>query len=184
MRRRAWMLAAAVIVAAVAASRAPRAQAPAPAPVIVVETARGTFSFATFPDDAPLTVAHVVGLVKAGFYDGQRVHRALSGFVVQFGDPQTKDLSKRAFWGRGDAASSGHPIGAAEIVPGRRHVKGAVGIAHMGDPSKGDSQIYVTLAARPDLDLHYAVFGQVTGGADVPAQLQVGDVIERVYVKN
>src|SRR5262245_11667970 len=113
-------------------------------PVIVVDTSRGSFSFETFPSDAPLTVAHVVNLVKTGFYDGQRIHRAISGFVVQFGDPQTRDLSTRALWGRGGAAASGKPIGTAEITRRRLHVQGAVAMAHLGDPAKADSQIYVT----------------------------------------
>jgi peptidyl-prolyl cis-trans isomerase B (cyclophilin B) len=164
----------------------PRAitQAPERPPVIVVETTKGTFSFETFPNEAPETVAHIVGLVKSGFYDGQRVHRAFPGFLVQFGDPQTKDISKRNVWGRGDAASSGHPIGVAEITTKRTHVKGAVGVAHMGDPTKADSQIYITLAPRPDLDNHYAVFGRVVAGGGVPAELRVGDTILRVYVEN
>ena len=185
MRVRLWMLAAVVVAIALSGGAVrPGAQALDPAPVIVVETSRGTFSFETFPDDAPMTVAHIVALAKSGFYDGQRVHRAVPGFIVQFGDPQTKDLSKRSLWGRGDAASSGHPIGVAEISSKRKHVKGAVGISHLGDPSRGDSQIYITLAPRPDLDNHYAVFGQVDAGVDVPAELQVGDVIRRVYVKD
>jgi cyclophilin family peptidyl-prolyl cis-trans isomerase len=53
----------------------------------------------------------------------------------------------------------------------------------MGDPSKGDSQIYVTLANRPDLDGRYAVFGQVIAGDDVPGKLEVGDLITKMYVK-
>jgi peptidyl-prolyl cis-trans isomerase B (cyclophilin B) len=157
--------------------------AQATGPVIVVETSRGTFSFETFPSDAPLTVAHVVGLVKAGFYDGQRVHRAVPGFVVQFGDPQTRDLSTRSLWGRGAAAASGKPIGAAEITRRRLHVKGAVAMAHLGDPAKADSQLYVTLANRPDLDGQYAVFGQVLDGAGVVESLQVGDLITRVSIR-
>ena len=152
-------------------------------PVIVVETSRGTFSIETFPGDAPQTVAHIVALAKSGFYDGQRVHRAMPGFVVQFGDPQTRDMSARAVWGRGTAAGSGKPIGAAEISRRRIHVKGAVAMAHMGDPAKADSQVYVTLANRPDLDGQYAVFGQVIDGAEVPETLQVGDLITRVFVK-
>lgn len=152
-------------------------------PVIVVETSRGTFSFETFPSDAPLTVAHVVGLVNAGFYDGQRIHRAMPGFVVQFGDPQTRDLSTRALWGRGAAAASGKPIGAAEITRRRLHVKGAVALAHLGDPAKADSQIYITLANRPDLDGQYAVFGQILEGTGLVESLQVGDQITRVSVK-
>ena len=153
------------------------------APIVVVETSRGNFSFETFPREAPLTVAHVVQLARSGFYDGQRVHRAVPGFVVQVGDPQTRDLNARPLWGRGAAAASGKPIGAAEISNRRLHLKGAVAMAHLGDPAKADSQWYVTLANRPDLDGQYAVFGQVITGEDVPDALQVGDVISRVYVK-
>jgi cyclophilin family peptidyl-prolyl cis-trans isomerase len=153
------------------------------APVVVVETSRGTFTFETFPNDAPLTVAHVVALAQRGFYDGQRVHRAVAGFVVQFGDPQSRELSLRQIWGRGPAASSGQPIGVAEITRRRVHMKGAVALAHLGDPAKADSQLYVTLANRPDLDGQYAVFGQVADGADVPERLQVGDIITRVSVQ-
>ena len=157
-----------------------RAQA---GPVIVVETTKGAFAFETYPNEAPKTVAHVLQLVRQGFYDGQRFHRALPGFVVQWGDPRSRDLSKDAEWGRGDAASSGTPIGAPELSKKRTHTKGAVAMAHPGDPSKADSQIYVTLADRPDLDGRYAVFGHLIAGADVPARLQRGDLITRMYVR-
>jgi peptidyl-prolyl cis-trans isomerase B (cyclophilin B) len=153
------------------------------APQVVVETTVGTFAFETFPNDAPKTVAHIVALVKRGFYNGQRVHRAVPGFIVQFGDPQTRDTAKRELWGRGPAASSGTPIGAAEISKRRLHGVGAVGAAHMGDPSKADSQIYVTLAPRRDLDGQYAVFGRVVEGEDVPGRLRAGDEIRRVYLR-
>jgi len=153
------------------------------APTIVIETGKGSFTFQTFPNEAPKTVAHVTALVRSGFYNGQHVHRALPGFVVQFGDPQTKDLAKREVWGLGDAASSGTPVGVSEISPRRTHVAGAVGLAHMGEPAKGDSQIYITLSARHDLDGKYAVFGQVVEGADVPAALEVGDLIMRAYIR-
>jgi peptidyl-prolyl cis-trans isomerase B (cyclophilin B) len=156
---------------------------PKPIPIIVVETTKGTFAFETYPNEAPKTVAHIVALAQKGFYDGQRVHRALPGFLVQFGDPQTREMSLRDQWGRGAAASSGTPIGIAEITKKRLHQAGAVGIAHMGNPAKGDSQIYITLAPRPDLDGQYAVFGRVIEGGDVPARLQVGDEIQRVYVR-
>ena len=159
-----------------------RAQLKTP-PLIVVETAKGTFALETFPAEAPKTVAHVVALVRRGFYDGQRVHRALPGFIVQFGDPQTRDLAKREMWGRGQAASSGTPIGVPEITKKRQHTAGAVGVAHMGDPAKADSQIYITLAPRPDLDGQYTVFAHVVEGEDVPATLQVGDEIRRVFVR-
>jgi peptidyl-prolyl cis-trans isomerase B (cyclophilin B) len=152
-------------------------------PLVVVETVKGTFTFETYPIEAPATVTHIVALVRRGFYDGQRVHRALPGFVVQFGDPQTRELRARDLWGRGAPASSGTPVGIAEVSAKRRHKAGAVGLAHMGEPAKGDSQIYITLAPRPDLDGQYTVFGQVIDGADVPARLQVGDEITRVSLR-
>ena len=62
-------------------------------------------------------------------------------------------------------------------------MKGAVGLAHMGDPAKADSQIYVTLANRPDLNGHYTVFGRLIAGTDVPERIQKGDQITRMYVR-
>ena len=154
------------------------------APLIVVETTRGTFAFDTYPRDAPISVAHIVQLARSGFYDGQRVHRAVPGFVAQFGDPQTRDLDKRSVWGRGVEASSGSPIGVAEVTLKRKNVALAVGLAHAGEPAQADSQLYIMLEARPALDGQYAVIGQVVEGEDVPARLQVGDEIKRVYVRD
>src|SRR5688500_1517490 len=110
----------------------------------------------TYPNEAPKTVEHILALVKRNFYNGLRVHRVVPGFVVQFGDPLTRDMTKRDRWGTG---GSGRPIGAAEISPKRPHRLGAVAVAHAGNPREGDSQIYVTLSARPELDGDYAVFG-------------------------
>ena len=152
-------------------------------PTIVVETDKGTFEFETYPADAPKTVAHVVALVKRGFYDGQRVHRALPGFLVQWGDPRSRDTAREEDWGRGPEASSGKAIGVAEISRKRLHVLGAVAVAHPGVPGEADSQIYVTLADRRDLNGKYTVFGQVIAGADVPERLERGDVIRRMSVK-
>jgi peptidyl-prolyl cis-trans isomerase B (cyclophilin B) len=189
-RGRRWYLGcrAAAVVFVVLASHGIRPaalaqQPPLQAPVIVVETSKGTFSFETFPQDAPSTVSHVEALVRGGFYDGIRVHRAVPGFVVQFGDPQSRDAGKRERWGRGRGAGSGTPVGVAEISPKRLHRKGAVGMAHMGDPARAESQIYVTLDDRRDLNGRYAIFGQVVGGEAVPARLTVGDTIIRMYVR-
>jgi peptidyl-prolyl cis-trans isomerase B (cyclophilin B) len=153
------------------------------APVIVVETSRGTFAFETYPVEAPKTVAHIVDLVKRGFFDGQRFHRAVPGFVVQWGDPQSRDLSKDALWGRGPAAASGSAVGAAEISRRRTHVKGAVALSHPGNAALGDSQMYVTLEDRVELDGKYAVFGYVISGLEVLETIQRGDLISKVYVR-
>jgi peptidyl-prolyl cis-trans isomerase B (cyclophilin B) len=169
-----------------AAAAKPAAGQPNPGagPVVVVETAKGTFEFETYPDDAPKTVASFLALVKKGFYNGQRFHRVVPGFVIQAGDPQTRDMTKRDMWGRGDAAGSGRPIGVAEFSKKHLHTRGAVAMAHAGDAARADSQFYVTLAAVPRLDGKYAVFGHVISGADVPAKIEVGDLIKRVSVKD
>jgi peptidyl-prolyl cis-trans isomerase B (cyclophilin B) len=119
--------------------------------------------------------------VKRNFYNGLRVHRVERDFVVQFGDPLTRDMTKRDRWGTGD---SGRPIGVFEKSPKRTHVTGAVALAHAGNPREADSQIYVALTPQPRLDgLNYAVIGQVIAGMDVVRKLQVNDVIRRATVK-
>jgi cyclophilin family peptidyl-prolyl cis-trans isomerase len=168
------------------APKAPAAAArptPGAGPVIVVETSKGAFEFETYPDDAPKTVANVLALTKKGFYNGQRFHRVVPGFVIQAGDPQTRDMSKREQWGRGAAAGSGKPVGVAEFSKTHLHTTGAVAMAHAGDAAQADSQFYVTLGPKPALNGKYAVFGHVISGADVPAKIEVGDVIKRMYVK-
>ena len=159
------------------------AQSASRGPVIVVDTSKGTFAFETYPADAPKTVAHIVELVKRRFYDGQRIHRALPGFVVQWGDPRSRDLASESEWGRGPAASSGTPIGVAEMTKKRPNTKGAVAVAHPGVPAQADSQIYVALADRPDLNGRYTVFGHLVSGDDVVDRLERGDLIRRMYVR-
>jgi len=153
---------------------------PPPAPVLVVETVKGAIEIETFPDEAPKTVEHVVELVRRNFYNGQRVHRVEPDFVVQFGDPQTRDMSKRALWGTG---GSGRAIGVSEVNPRRRHRPGSVGIAFGGDPRLADSQMYITLGPASHLDADFTIFGRVVSGMDVARRLEVTDVIRRVSVK-
>jgi cyclophilin family peptidyl-prolyl cis-trans isomerase len=157
-------------------------QAPVAAgPVVVFETAqKGSFEIEMYPNEAPKTVEHILALVKRNFYNGQRVHRMVPGFVVQWGDPLSRDYTRRDRWGSG---GSGKPIGVAEINPKRTHRIGAVAAAHPGDPRMADSQIYVVLAPTPRLDRDFTVFGQVVSGMDVVRKLEVGDVIRRATVK-
>ena len=152
------------------------------APVIVVETERGTFEFETFPKEAPKTVAQIVSLVKRNFYNGQRIHRVVPGFVIQFGDPNTRDFTKKSLWGTG---SSGKPIGVGEMNPAHTHQIGAVAMAHSGDPAGADSQMYVVLGTErtKSLDGGYTVFGQVTSGMDVVNAIKANDLIKRITIK-
>lgn len=159
-----------------------KASSPSPGagPVIAVETEKGTFAFETYPNEAPKTVKHILALVNKRFYNGQRIHRVVPKFVVQMGDPASRDMTKKAQWGTG---GSGTPIGAAEFSKTRTHVLGAVAMAHAGDASKADSQFYVTLAPQHGLDGKYTVFGKVIEGMDVVQKLAVGDRIIRVTVR-
>ena len=158
------------------------AQAPAAAagPVIVVETSKGVFEFETYPAEAPKTVARIVELVKQRFYNGMRIHRVVPGFVIQMGDPLTRDMTKKDRWG---TSGSGKPIGVAEITKTRSHVLGAVAMAHAGDPAKADSQFYVTLAPAARLNGQYTVFGKVISGMDVVQKTVAEDRIVRMTVK-
>jgi len=155
-------------------------RSPGAGPIIVFETVKGTFEVETYPNEAPKTVEHILALVKRNFYNGLRIHRYEPGFVVQWGDPQTRDMTKRDRWGTG---GSGRAIGVSEVSPKRPHNTGSVAAAYAGDPRTADSQIYITLAPQPQLNSKFTVFGQVISGMDVVTKLRMTDVIRRATVK-
>jgi cyclophilin family peptidyl-prolyl cis-trans isomerase len=153
--------------------------------VVVFETVKGSFEMETYPNEAPKSVEHILTLVKRNFYNGLRVHRLVPGFVVQFGDPQTRDMTKRDMWG---TRGSGREIGVSEISPKRPHRLGAVALAHRGDARGADSQIYIALAGVDEprianINGDFAVIGQIISGMDVVQKLQETDVIRRATVK-
>jgi peptidyl-prolyl cis-trans isomerase B (cyclophilin B) len=161
----------------------PRQTSPGAGPVIVLETVKGIIELETYPEEAPKTVAQIVGLVKRNFYNGQRFHRAAdTGFgLIQIGDPQTRNVTMREWWGRG---GSGKPIGVAEITKKRRHVRGAVAMAYPGtDPKSADSQFFINTKPHPEWDAKYTVFGRVIRGMDVVEKIQIADVLKKAYVK-
>jgi peptidyl-prolyl cis-trans isomerase B (cyclophilin B) len=163
------------------APAAPALPSPGAGPVVVIETTKGTFEFETYPTEAPRTVEHILALVKRNFYNGLRFHRVEPGFVVQVGDPNSRDYTKKHLWGTG---GSGKPVGVAELSRKRLHVRGAVAMAHSGNPAQADAQFYVTLSAVPRLDGKYVVFGRVINGMDVVSKIVVGDVIRKAFVKS
>ena len=144
-----------------------------------MQEASSFFEFETYPNEAPKTVAHIIGLINKRFYNGQRVHRMVPGFVVQMGDQQTRDMTKEKMWGR----AAGPEVGAAEFSKLRRHVRGAVAMAHRGDAAKADTQFYITLADTPRLDGDYVVFGKVISGMDVVDKLRYADRVVRLTVR-
>jgi cyclophilin family peptidyl-prolyl cis-trans isomerase len=146
----------------------------------VFETAKGRFEMETYPNEAPKSVDHILRLVRRRFYNGQRIIRVEPRELVQFGDPQSRDMSKRDQWLTG---GSGTSIGAGEMSPKRKFLVGSVGLAHPGDPRFADSQMFVMLVPQPKYDGHYTVVGRVISGMDVIQKLQVTDVIRTVTVQ-
>jgi len=170
-----------VVMGVWAASVAAQQKSPGAGPIIVLETVKGTIEFETYPEEAPKTVARILELVNKGFYNGQRFHRADPNFVIQIGDPVSRDMSRMDWWGR---QGSGKPIGVAEITKKRKEVLGAVGMGHAGDPKLADSQFFILKRAAPENDGKYTIFGKVIKGMDVVNKIQKGDVLKRAYVKD
>jgi cyclophilin family peptidyl-prolyl cis-trans isomerase len=156
---------------------------PGAGPIVIVDTVKGTFEFETYPEEAPKSVEHILALVKRNFYNGLRIHRVEPKFVVQWGDTRTRDMTKREQWGRTGGGGSNRPVGVAEFSKKRLHVRGAVGLAHAGDATQADSQIYVTLGTRAALDGKYTVIGKVIAGIDVVDKLQVTDIVKKMSIK-
>ncbi len=120
-----------------------------------------------FPDVAPKTVENFTKLAKEKFYDGTQSHRLIPGFMVQLGDPFTKDPSKEAFWGQGDP---GYKIKAE--FNDRPHDKGILSMARSANPDSAGSQFFICFKRAANLDRQYTVFGKVLKGLDVLDKLE------------
>jgi cyclophilin family peptidyl-prolyl cis-trans isomerase len=129
---------------------------------------RGTFDVALMPEEAPATVARVVALARAGYYNGLTFHRVLPAFIVQGGSPGANEFA-------GDGAFMRDETGLAS------HVRGAASISTRGRDT-GDAQIWFNLVDNPRLDHDYTVFGRVAAGADVLDRILECDVIERIDI--
>jgi peptidyl-prolyl cis-trans isomerase B (cyclophilin B) len=147
-------------------------------PVMVIETAKGTIEIQLFRSEAPKSVDHIITLVNRNFYRSQRFHRVESS-VVQFGDPQSRDMTKQASWGTG---SSYNPIGVVELSK-RKNVRGMVGLAHAGNAKLADSQLYILKRANPTLDGQHVIVGQVISGMSVVDKLERAELLKMVTIK-
>ncbi len=153
--------------AADAAAAAAREQTVTPAAggldvVAEVETTAGTLVVGFFPDIAPGHVKNFVELARKGFYDGTRFHRVIPGFMIQGGDPLSKDPTKKAMWGTGDP---GYKIKAEFST--RPHLRGTLSMARGSNPDSAGSQFFICHAAAPHLDRSYSAFGELLAGHDV-----------------
>jgi len=156
-----------------------------------ITTSRGVIKLELFDKDCPNVVANFEKLAKNGTYSGVRFHRVIADFMIQTGDPQSKDEKLKSRWGTGDA---GYKID-CEIVPSIGHQKGSLAMAHAGtckhDRATGQrtsgqcsngSQFYITHKATGWLDGVHTVFGKVLEGQNVVDAVQQGDTITSVAV--
>jgi peptidyl-prolyl cis-trans isomerase B (cyclophilin B) len=153
------------------------ASAKAPGAVIVMENG-GEIVLEFWPGDAPGHVKNFIDLAKKGFYDGQRVHRVEPKFVVQFGDPQSKDKPMDA-----PGMGSGGPGYTIKAEFNKRPFdRGVLGMARTNDPDSGGSQVYLMLGEAHFLNGQYTAFGRVAKGMDVVDKIKVGDRIKSIKV--
>ncbi|MDW0153955.1 MAG: peptidylprolyl isomerase [Nitrososphaeraceae archaeon] len=128
----------------------------------VLDTAQGPVTMEFFPDVAPIHVSNFEKLAESGFYNGTTFHRIVKGFVIQGGDPNTKNSTNMAAWGTGDP---GYKIEAEfSNIP---HNRGIVSMARSSDPDSAGSQFFIVLNDSRFLDNQYTVFGRVVNGMDV-----------------
>jgi len=130
--------------------------------VAVIKTAAGEMVVGFWPDVAPKTVENFKTLARKGFYDGTAFHRIIKGFMIQGGDPLTKDPAKEDFWGTGDP---GYKIKAE--FNSRHHERGVLSMARSSDPDSAGSQFFICHGDAGSLDGKYTAFGKLVKGEDV-----------------
>ena len=130
--------------------------------VAVIKTTEGEMVIEFWPDVAPKTVDNFKTLARKGFYDGTCFHRVIKDFMIQGGDPLTKDPNAEARWGTGDP---GYKI-KAEFNE-RHHDRGVISMARSQDPNSAGSQFFICHGAPHFLDGKYTAFGALIKGDDV-----------------
>jgi len=130
--------------------------------IAIIKTTEGDMVVEFWSDVAPKTVENVKTLAKKGFYDGTAFHRVIKGFMIQGGDPLTKDASKESVWGTGDP---GYKI-KAEFNK-RPHQRGVLSMARSNHPDSAGSQFFICHGDPAFLDGQYTTFGKVIKGDDV-----------------
>lgn len=134
----------------------------------VLKTSQGDVTIRFFYDKAPGHVKNFVDLAAAGFYDGTLFHRVIPDFMVQGGDPFTKDPSKSALYGTGgNTDKAGKPLNVKAEFNDVTHRRGVLSMARASDPDSASSQFFVVVKDSPFLDRQYTVFGEVVKGMEV-----------------
>lgn len=160
--------------------------------VATFHTSRGDILVKLDGKGAPIHVGNFCELATSGFYDGTKFHRHVPGFVIQGGDPITRDMSsadvaaqRRGPQGMPGTGGPGYRIREEFTTnPNNRHVDGALAMARSQDPNSAGSQFYFCLGPQHGLDSGYTVFGKTLEGFEVIAALRPGDVLESVNIEH
>lgn len=149
---------------------------------VTFETNKGTFTAELYADDAPGTVENFKKLVSDGFYDGIAFHRVIPDFVVQGGDPLSKELPINDR--RVGTGGPGYTIKCETKGNPHKHEVGSLSMAHAGKDT-GGSQFFIVLSEANTRHLNgvHTVFGKVTEGIDVIGELERGDRIEKLTLE-
>ena len=131
----------------------------------VIETRFGKIEIRLLPEVAPNHVENFIKLSQSGFYDGTLFHRVIQGFMIQGGDPNTRDQDKSKY-GMG---GPGYTVKAE--FNDRSHVRGAVSMARSQDPDSAGSQFFIVVKDSNFLDRQYTVFGEVVSGMEVADEI-------------
>ena len=132
---------------------------------VIIKTDFGSIKFSLLPDIAPETVRNFLELAKSGFYNGTLFHRVIPGFMIQGGDPNTKNPDKST-WGQG---GPGYNLKAE--FNSRSHLRGIVSMARSSDPDSAGSQFFIVTSDSTFLDRQYTVFGEVVNGMEVADEI-------------
>jgi peptidyl-prolyl cis-trans isomerase B (cyclophilin B) len=130
--------------------------------IAVIKTTMGAITFEFLPDVAPKMVANFKELARSGFYNGTTFHRVINGFMIQGGDPLSKDDNPA-----NDGTGSGPKKMPAEFTTKYSHVRGMLSTARGGDPDSGSCQFFIVQKDSNFLDNKYTIFGRVLEGMDV-----------------
>ena len=131
-------------------------------PKAIIKTKFGDMEIVFFPEKAPKHVENFIALAKSGFYNGTIFHRVIPGFMIQGGDPNTKDLNKPETYGQG--GPSQRLKAEFNDIPHRR---GILSMARTSDPNSAGSQFFIVVKDSNFLDGQYTVFGEVVKGMEV-----------------
>jgi peptidyl-prolyl cis-trans isomerase B (cyclophilin B) len=157
-----WLVVASVILLAVGSAHVQAQTASGKEPRAIIDTKFGGMEIRFFPDKAPKHVENFIKLARSGFYDKTIFHRVIPGFMIQGGDPNTKDEKDKSRYGMGGPGSNVK----AEFNE-RPHIRGIVSMARSQDPDSAGSQFFIVVKDSPSLNGKYTVFGEVVKGMEV-----------------